>query len=180
MENKQDILQIYENVVLEKHNRQWNEKKNNSKKIFYKLLLFGMLVFFSTSIFIYNTKTKHEVEDQNMTSQTPPSPCKCVEHDTLKNATDECQKTLETGGICDVYSYDVSKYDSGDKKRELYEVVPNLPEVVAEEYLLSNKNEIPFPKYNNFKNEVSFPEERVLEEVTSFYMPWYSCDNCTE
>ena len=133
-----------------------------------------------TSIFIYNTKTKHEVEDQNMTSQTPPSPCKCVEHDTLKNATDECQKTLETGGICDVYSYDVSKYDSGDKKRELYEVVPNLPEVVAEEYLLSNKNEIPFPKYNNFKNEVSFPEERVLEEVTSFYMPWYSCDNCTE
>ena len=74
----------------------------------------------------------------------------------------------------------MSKYDSGDKKRELYEVVPNLPEVVAEEYLLSNKNEIPFPKYNNFKNEVSFPEERVLEEATSFYMPWYSCDNCTE
>lgn len=180
MKNKQEVLQVYENVVLEKQNRQWKGKKNNSKKIFYKVLLFVMLVFFSTSIFIYNTKIKHEVEDQNMTLQTPPSPCKCVEHDTLKNATDECQKTLEVGGICDVYRYDASKYVSDDKRRELYEVVPNLPEVVVEDYLLSDKNEIPFPKYPILNNGVSFPEERVLEEVTSFYMPWYSCDNCTE
>ena len=103
-----------------------------------------------------------------------------MEHDTLKNATDECQKTLEVGGICDVYRYDASKYVSDDKRRELYEVVPNLPEVVVEDYLLSDKNEIPFPKYPILNNGVSFPEERVLEEVTSFYMPWYSCDNCTE
>ena len=119
-----------------------------------------------------------------------PTNCTCMMHTTLNNATEECKKLVQLGHVCDVYSYDLSNNESNnesndesndesnnesdnesdneysDLQRQLYDIVPNLPEVITEDYLPTDKV------------TTSFSDYRVLNEVTSFYMQWYSCKHC--